>query len=121
MLLPAAAPAMDGHVGRDGTVLLVDGPFSTGLSKSFRLRLIEAVVAAGDDLPVILLLNSEGGLEREAADIRAVIALFRASGVVFEARVNYLQRCDALCLGIADAANHRRIDLGAASPLPPAR
>lgn len=103
----------DGFVRLDATVLYVQGPLSTGIAKSFELRMVEAAANTDDDLPIILLLNSRGGLVQEAERIKEVIALYQKSGMVFEARVGFGDVCDRLCQMIADQANAHRLDLGA--------
>lgn len=103
---------LDGWISRTGNVLNITGPLSTGLSKTFMLRLVEASVYADGNLPIFLVLNSVGGREDEARVIREVIGLFRSSGEVFESRVNYAQVCDLLCWSIIEAAGPNRIISG---------
>lgn len=99
--------AVDGFVSVTGNVVLVNGPLSAGMGTSFELRVIEAIVFAGNELPVLLLLNIDGGSSAEADRIKRVIVTYQRAGVHFHATVNYLHRCDRSCSEILATANHR--------------
>lgn len=107
--------ATDGFVSVTGNVVLVNGPLSAGMGISFELRVIEAIVFTGNELPVLLLLNIDGGSSFEADRIKRVIATYQHAGVSFHATVNHLHRCDRSCSEILTAANHRILSDGSGS------